>query len=187
MIDKWEQRYRGAGELLPPARVLMDNLHLLPEQGVALDLACGISGNGALLARRGLRVEVWDTSTEALALQNSMADSEGYPLTTRARDCEQSPPAPDSFDIITVCHFLFRPGCSDLVHALKPGGLLFYQTFTAGKLGDSGPSSANFLLQSNELLSLFSELEVRYYREDARCGDLGYGERDRALFVGQKL
>lgn len=184
MSDKWELRYGSATQLEAPAPVLEHNQHLLPTGGSALDLACGISGNGLLLAEKGLATEVWDTSAAALALQERQA--QGLPLTCRQRDCEASPPQANSFDVISVCHFLYRPICPALCEALKPGGLLFYQTFRHNKLSDSGPSSPEFLLQDNELLKLFAPLQVCYYREDAACGNLEAGERNRAFFVGHK-
>ena len=107
-------------------------------------------------------------------------------LTVEERDCELHPPAADSFDVICVAHFLHRPLCAHLAAALRPGGLLFYQTFTAKKLGPGGPSREAFLLREGELLTLFGGLLPRYYREDAACGDTARGERDRALLVAQR-
>lgn len=110
----------------------------------------------------------------------------GVSLSARHRDCETCPPETDSFDVICVCHFLHREGCQQLVEALRPGGLLFYQTFHNYKAGESGPSSSEYLLRNNELLLLFKDLEVRYYREDGRCGKPELGDHKRAFFVGQK-
>ena len=60
--DKWDRRYSDPANEARAAQVLSDNLHLLPTQGTALDLACGLGGNALLLARQGLTVEAWDLS-----------------------------------------------------------------------------------------------------------------------------
>ncbi|MCX2979955.1 class I SAM-dependent methyltransferase [Halieaceae bacterium IMCC14734] len=184
--QKWDQRYRDITAPGAPSWVLTHNQHLLPEHGNALDLACGASGNGLSLAQQGLTTSVWDISAMALKLQLQWALEQKITLQTLQRDCEKLPPEPASFDVICVAHFLHRPSCANLSRALKPGGVLFYQTFCANKLADSGPSRDDHLLQESELLSLFSDLKIRFYREDDRCGDLDQGERNRAFLVAQK-
>jgi len=47
---KWNERYRAATGELKASRVLKENLHLLPDHGRALDLACGLGANAILLA-----------------------------------------------------------------------------------------------------------------------------------------
>ncbi len=183
---KWDRRYReqtGPGE---PAAVLASHLHLLPPQGDALDLACGLGANALLLARTGLATQGWDISTVALQRLNEQASGQGLRLTTRQQDVEADPPPPRSFDVILVTDFLYRPLCPALAADLRPGGLLFYSTWCAGKRSASGPSSPEFLLQPNELLRLFPTLLVRFYREDAQAGNLAAGDRDRAHLIAQQ-
>jgi tellurite methyltransferase len=75
------------------------------------------------------------------------------------RDVSEQPPLPDSFDVIVVCRFLDRNLCPAIAAALKPGGILFYQTFTQGL------SNPDYLLRNNELITLFSELDILEYHE----------------------
>jgi tellurite methyltransferase len=184
--DKWDQRFQDTREPGPAALVLSSNLHLLPARGKSLDLACGTAGTGLLLAQHGLESCLWDISGVALERQREWARQRQLSVTVLQRDCEAEPPEDASFDVICVAHFLHRPLCAQLAAALKPGGLLFYQTFCANKLDPGGPSSPEFLLQEGELLRLFSGLQLRFYREDSRCGDLSLGERNRALMVAEK-
>lgn len=184
--QKWDQRYRDTTDAAAPSWVLTHNKHLLPASGNALDLACGASGNGLLLAQQGLTTSVWDISATALKLQQQWALEQGVHLQAQRRDCEKLPPDPASFDVICVAHFLHRPGCASLSQALKPGGVLFYQTFCVNKLASTGPSRDEHLLQPGELLQLFADLQIRFYREDDHCGDLDQGERNRAFLVAQK-
>ncbi len=184
---KWDRIYLGRDEAPPrPAAVLRDNLHLLPAAGKALELACGLGGNALLLARQGLVTEAWDISPVAAERLAAMARAQGLALRTAARDVVAYPPPPASYDVIVVTHFLERALCPCLVKALRPGGLLFYQTFTREAVDDSGPSNPGFRLAPNELLSLFAGLRIVAYREEGRLGDVGRGFRNEAMLVALK-
>jgi hypothetical protein len=105
---------------------------------------------------------------------------------TLQTDVEKQPPPPNSFDVIVVSQFLYRPICTALIAALKPAGLLYYQTFNNKRVTGGGPSNANYLLGCNELLSLFTPLTIRAYREEGRSGDCQQGLRDMSYLVAQK-
>ncbi len=184
--DKWNRRYADNAPVSPEqaAPVLRDNRQLLPASGRALDLACGRGANALLLAQCGLDSHAWDISDTALSQLNQRAGELGLALHTLQRDVEQQPPPAESFDVIVVSRFLHRPSCAALARALRPGGLLFYQTFTVDRRG--GPSNPAYLLERGELLQLFTELQPRYYREDALAGDSERGLRGEALLVAQR-
>jgi SAM-dependent methyltransferase len=186
MQKKWDAAYSGDKQAGEARWVLRENSHLLPVSGTALDLACGLGANALLLAQHGLDTHAWDISPVALEKLKQTGQQQGLDIHTEHRDIEQNPPTPNSFDVIVVSHFLYRPICQDLIAALKPGGLLFYQTYHQQKLGSSGPSSEKFLLKPQELLRLFSNLDIVFYREDGRCGNLEEGLRDLSYLVGQK-
>ena len=182
---KWDERHRHVGPVTP-ARVLADNAHLLPARGRALDLACGLGGNARFLAARGFAVTAWDLSEVAMARLDAEAREAGLTIRAEARDVVARPPGPGEFDIIVVGHFLERGLAGPLVQALRPGGLLFYQTFVRETVGDAGPRNPDYRLDRNELLTLFSGLLVRFYREEGRLGDTARGFRDLAQLVAQR-
>lgn len=187
-IEKWNKRHWSGYNTIPePANVLKEYAYLLPEQGKALDLACGLGGNALYLAKKGLTVDAWDFSPVAIDVVNHHAKRENLSINAQVRDITIAPPQPDSFDVIIVSYFLDRTITHSLLAALKPGGLLFYQTFTRKKVSDTGPNNPAYLLKANELLALFKELEVRIYREEAFCGDTKKGLRNEALFIGEKI
>ena len=67
MREKWNTKYLQQGpSQWPVAEVLLENKHLLPEQGSALDLACGYGANARLLAEHGLQTYAWDISNVAI-------------------------------------------------------------------------------------------------------------------------
>lgn len=185
--QKWDQRYRSEVAVFPePALVITQNQHLLPEHGLALDLACGLGANALLMASRGLQTQAWDISSEALAKLNAEAQQRQLKVDTEQRDVSATPPDKSTFDVIVVSQFLDRTLCPKLINALKPGGLIFYQTFCRDKVDGSGPQNPDFLLADNELLNLFSGLKLRVYREESTLGDTSMGWRNMAMFVGQK-
>lgn len=180
----WDARYADTAEVGRAAEVLSRNLHLLPRRGRALDLACGLGGNALVLARCGLETEAWDWSAAALKLVAQQAVD--LDVHTQVRDVERDPPPPASFDVIVVSLFLERSLAPALVEALRPGGLLFYQTFAEAVSGRAGPGNPAFRLRRGEMLQLFAPLQTLYYREESDAGALALGCRDQALFVGRK-
>lgn len=186
--EKWNRRYRQRTAGRPPAcLVLQEYLHLLPQSGRALDLAAGRGGNALLLAERGLLAEAWDISDVALGQLQQQAARLGLALTTSQRDIISLPPAPASFDVIVVSRFLHRPLCPQIAAALRPGGLLFYQTFTRERLESAAtPANPDYLLQHNELLQLFAGLSLIAYREEGNIGDTAQGLRNEAWLVARQ-
>lgn len=184
--EKWDALYaRRESETVLPALVLDQNQHLLPRQGIALDLACGLGANALLLARSGLQVEAWDISPVAIDFVSKATGN--LPIKASVRDVVAEPPPSASVDVLVVSHFLDRALCPQLSAALKPGGILFYQTYCQNKVSQQGPSNPDYLLKDNELLALFDTLKVRVYREEALLGDHQMGWRNLAMLVAEKV
>lgn len=183
---KWDQRYRDAERDPVPAAVLAENLHLLPASGRALDLACGLGAGAMLLAQHGLEAVAWDFSPVAIERLRRKSAARGLSIKAEVRDVSEWPPEPETFDVILVSHFLERDLAPALSSALRPRGLLFYQTFSRQAVSDCGPSNPDFRLATNELLELFPSLVVRFYREEGRIGNPRVGTRDIAQLVAQR-
>jgi tellurite methyltransferase len=183
---KWDERYTQSDRVPSAARVLTDNLHLLPPAGSALDLACGLGANALLLAEQGLATTAWDLSPAAIERLDARARACGLPVRPEVRDVQLHPPEADTFDVVVVTHFLDRALMPAITAALRPGGLLFYQTFTREAVTDCGPSNPGFRLETNELLRLADGLVIRVYREEGRLGDTGRGTRDIAMLIAQR-
>jgi SAM-dependent methyltransferase len=183
--QKWNARYQQASTTPQPTQVLRNNQHLLPSAGRALDLACGLGGNALLLAEHGLDTWAWDISDRAIDGVLQAARQRKLSLRAEVRDVVAAPPIPNSFDVIVVSHFLDRSLAPVLIEALRPEGLLFYQTFTRTAVGDVGPRQPAYRLSDQELLQLFRSLSIVVYREEGRIGDLTRGLRNEAMLVGQ--
>ena len=186
MQHKWDGVYSQQDKMPSACLVLTENQHLLPASGIALDLACGLGGNALLLAQAGLRVQAWDISSVAINQLQQESARQHLSVEARVRDVEHDPPGVNSVDVITVSYFLNRELCSALIAALRPGGVLFYQTYCQQKVTEEGPVNLNYLLADNELLKLFDGLQVRAYREEALLGNQLQGLRNQALLVAEK-
>jgi SAM-dependent methyltransferase len=123
-----------------------------------LDLACGTGRHARYLAARGYAVVAVDRDADAVA---TLATVTG--VFTRVADLEGGPwPfAPASFDAVVVANYLHRPLFGPILDALRPGGMLLYETFMVGNERFGRPSNPDFLLQPSELLEVVrGRLEV---------------------------
>tara|TARA_R110001606_G_scaffold346892_3_gene495924 strand:- start:30777 stop:31346 length:570 start_codon:yes stop_codon:yes gene_type:complete len=183
---KWDAIYSKKDNAPTASLVLTQNQHLLPRNGIALDLACGRGGNAVLLAKAGLEVSAWDVSPVAIKQLQDFAYLNNLTINAQVQDVVALPPKPNSLDVLVVSFFLNRNLCKSLLGALRPGGVLFYQTYCQQKVEQKGPNNADFLLADNELLHLFSTMKVRVYREESLLGDHQQGWRNQALLVAEK-
>lgn len=183
--DKWDRRYREADPAdARPATVLTANAELMPQRGLALDLACGLGGNAQWLARRGMAVDAWDLSPVAIAKLKAVSVQEGLAINPRVESVAPRSLPRARYDLVVVSYFLDRILAPAIAESLRPGGLLAYQTFTRSPAREQGPSNPAFLLERNELLRLFENLTVVAYREE---DEIGAGEnRGQAWLLAQK-
>ncbi len=186
MKKDWNTVYSTAATPGEPAEVLLDNLHLLPTTGCALDAACGLGANALLLAQHGLQVDAWDASQVAVAKLNSFAVQRDLSVNAVVGNVSELVASRLSWDVIVISHFLDRNFCTQLPALLRPGGLVFYQTFTLACANDGGPRNPDYLLADNELLQLFAGLQIRYFRDEGSTGNRLKGHRGKSFLVAQK-
>jgi 2-polyprenyl-3-methyl-5-hydroxy-6-metoxy-1,4-benzoquinol methylase len=187
LIDKWNALHSqsNTGDDRVTA-VLNEHAFLLPQTGSALDLACGLGGNAVFLARHGLAVTALDISSVAINKLTRYAAE--HKLTINADQQHITPESlkANRFDVIVVSRFLDRTLMNAIIDALKPNGLLFYQTFTREKATDTPPHNPDYLLANNELLALFAPLTAVFYQENVLIGQQQRGLRNEAQYIGQK-
>jgi 2-polyprenyl-3-methyl-5-hydroxy-6-metoxy-1,4-benzoquinol methylase len=150
-----------------PTRWLVDHQHLLPEAGNALDVASGRGRNAIWLAGRGLDTVAIDRDVEAVAFVQRQAERLRLPLRASFADLEAGTTtiAAASYDVIVVVHYLHRPLFPQLTGALRPRGLLVYETFTRAQAARGRPTNPDFLLEAGELRELVQPLDVLVERE----------------------
>ncbi len=144
----------------------------LPE---VLDVACGSGRHTLYLARNGCRVVAMERSVDAITRLRSSVESERLPVSVTPSDVENMSLLAGSFDAIVNTFFLYRPLAEQYTKALRPGGILYFRTFTTDHhdvVGMTRPRR-EFLLESDELRRIFPSLGVLHYEESI--------ETDRAL------
>ena len=178
IVRRWDQRYLKGASLREPSPLLVESAHLLPTVGRALDVAMGAGRHALFLAARGLEVIGVDISPVAVEICRREAARLGLPITAICADVTTYPIPQEAFDVVLDFYFLERELCPRLEEALRPGGLLFFETFTTAQLALGwGPRNPHYLLRPGELPSLFPHLEPLLYRE----GLIHHGPRPTAI------
>ena len=85
-------------------------------------------------------------------------------ITTVLADLDSNSLKENEYDLILCFNFLERSLFSGIHQALKPGGLLFYETFTVDYLKYSN-FKKEWVLEENELLQAFSDFRILRYQE----------------------
>jgi len=191
-LKKWDEAYKDADIASAKlAQVLSENIHLLPhpllQSSNALDLACGRAGNAIFLAEQGFHVDAVDISPNVLASLESFVKQQSLSISCECRDIETKGLSDKKYDVIVVSYFLNRELFPQIIKALKPNGLLFYETWSQEKVGNSGPSNPDFRLQAGELLGLSQTLRPLFYREEGNQGYVLKGTRNIAMLVAKKV
>ena len=141
-------------ETPPPSAWVVRWITLIESHGTTLDVACGAGRHTKLLLERGYKVVAVDADIGAIAPFQDRTD-----LTLIQADLEHGPwPFPEGiFHGIVVTNYLYRPLFPHLMAALKPGGILIYETFALGNAEFGRPSNPDFLLQHGELLRVVED------------------------------
>lgn len=139
------------------------------EQRRAVDIACGTGQNAVWLAQRGWQVDGVDISPEGLRLAQEAAVASGCDVNWIAADLDDWVPDAGVYDLVLVFRFLDRARVPRMIDsALKSGGWLVYETFSAAQLQrpDNHIRNAAFTLARGELRHMFPNFDVVVDRED---------------------
>ncbi len=182
--SQWDAKHSLAAKEAAegPAGILCELWPLLPA-GAALDLACGRGRNALFLAEHGRQVTAVDWSATALEILEEHAKARKIPVRriTRIDETKRSARAgidllhadletielpANRYAVILCVRYLQRSLFSQISRALRPGGMLLFETYTEAQLDFSGgPRDPAHLLHNGELQKAFPELDVIFYRE----------------------
>jgi tellurite methyltransferase len=182
-LSEWDAKHQAAaGEpLAQPASFVRELLPLLP-MGPALDLACGTGRHTLLLASRRQPVTAVDGSKVALEVlersarelqcevtrirDSSRIASASHGIELVHADLERAALPALSFSLMLCVHYLQRSLFAAMQAALRPGGMLLFETYTRAQVdGVGGPSNPLYLLELGELRTAFPGLRIVFYRE----------------------
>ena len=118
------------------------------------------------MALQGYDVTAFDNLPDALVKADELASRSSVAIRTVQRDVT-FPGALDEerADVVVVVRFLDRVLFGALQRAVKPGGILVYETFTVEQASIGHPCNPRYLLEPDELAHAFPQLETRLYRE----------------------
>lgn len=182
----WNARYASEQKYLfkkEPRPLLTSRLNLLPETGLALDVACGTSPTGIFLAARGWQVIGLDVAETALRRAQLRARKEALPVSLAVVDLTRVRLPADRFDLILNFYYLERSLWTSYQKALKPGGLLFFETFLWHPEVEHHPE---YYLQPDELRQAFADWDILHYDEINHPRHNEYGTKRIAQLVARK-
>lgn len=168
---RWEARYRS-GDIphdVPPSPLLRRWLPALP-RGLALDVATGLGRHAILLAKAGFRVDAVDISPTGLAEAARRARRAGVRVRWIEADLDTYTLPRGRYDVVVNTFFLKRSLFSALRAALRPGGVMLFETHLAGGEPD-GPKGAAHRLRHGELRRQLEGWEILEHEEGALWED----------------
>jgi SAM-dependent methyltransferase len=171
--DRWEDRYRSGRRCGSEVPSEFLTAHAALISGRVLDVAAGAGRNAIFLARRGALVEALDISLMGLRLAQQTARAEGLTLLTAEVDLESFPLPRRRYDAIINIRYLQRSLFLPFRRALKPGGLLLFDTFLIDQQSLGEHRTAAYLLQRGELRAAFADCDILVYEEglyQTSCG-----------------
>lgn len=164
----WNKRYDTETYILgkEPVEFLKEYINILP-RGKALDIAMGEGRNAVFLAKNGFEVDGCDVSDIAVKKTLELAKENNVRVNAFVADLETYKLPKDAYDVVACFYYLQRSLIPQIKEALKPGGMVIYETYTIEnwERGFEGPKNKDYLLKTNELLDLFKDLTIIYYRE----------------------
>jgi 2-polyprenyl-3-methyl-5-hydroxy-6-metoxy-1,4-benzoquinol methylase len=185
---RWDKRF-GRKEFTlgkEPNPFLKKYLHLLP-RGKALDMATGEGRNAVFLAQNGFEVDAVDISQKGLNKARKLAREKGVKMNALLVDLDHYQIEKDRYDLIANFYFLKRRLIPKIRKGLKKGGEVIFETYILEHrtLATGGPKQAKYFLKPNELLRLFKDFRILFYRE----GIFREGKKRKAVasLIAQKI
>lgn len=183
MDDKtrWNEKHKSPLMPTDPSIFLQKYINENGKGKVALDIACGTGRHTHYLSNLHYEVDAVDISDYGLSqirkshnINLIEADLTTYQIT------------PNRYDLILNINYLERSLFPTMLLGLKENGILIFETFLdAHDKAYAQPSNPDYLLQPNELLNVFKNLEVLEYQEYDSINI--HGEKVKiASFAGKK-
>ena len=185
---RWDKRF-GTKEFAlgrEPNPFLKRYIHFLPK-GKALDMATGEGRNAVFLAQHGFEVDAVDISEKGLKKTRKLAREIGVKVNALLVDLVNYQIEKGRYDLIANFYFLNRRLIPEIRKGLKKGGKVIFETYLLEHrtLAAGGPRQAKYFLKPNELLRLFKNFRILFYRE----GVFREGGRRKAVasLIAEKL
>jgi predicted O-methyltransferase YrrM len=165
---RWDDRYRSASPPVPLAPDAVgsrpDLLGLLPDTGVAIDIACGLGSQSLWLAQHGLNVVALDVSPIAIHTLRTAAHAAGLAdrIDARVTDLDVGLPAEPATADLVICQRFRQPSIyAQIAERLVVGGIAIVTVLSEVGAVSPGP----FHAPPGELANAFDEFDILDARE----------------------
>jgi SAM-dependent methyltransferase len=159
----WEQRYRAGPQFGTPSAFVARHAALI--RGRVLDIAAGSGRNALFLAGHGAHVDMIDIAHAGLTHALAGGRTCGLQLNAVQADLTNYPLPANLYEAIVNVRYLQRSLFAAFKAALKPNGILLFETFLIDQRQLGHPRNPEFLLQRGELSDAFADFEILEYRE----------------------
>lgn len=184
---RWNEKHATTHGDDAPSKFLLEILASkvwLIRPGRALDVATGKGHNAIYLAAQRFRVDAVDISAAALQEARKAARARGQAVNFIEADLEHADLPRGAYDLVINFNYLDRGLVAHMKSALKPGGHIVFETYLIDQREIGHPKNPAYLLGHNELLDLFREFRILWYRE-GKFAD-GGGEAYKAGLLAEK-
>ena len=152
----------GHGGPMGPAPWIERFAAHIPENGPILDLACGGGRHTRYFLDLGHPVTAVDRDRSGL---RDLKERPGLEAVEADLEAGPWPFAGRAFAAVVAVNYLYRPLFPRIAQAIRPGGVVLYETFARGNERFGRPSNPDFLLRPGELLEAFGpDFTVVAYR-----------------------
>jgi 2-polyprenyl-3-methyl-5-hydroxy-6-metoxy-1,4-benzoquinol methylase len=172
---KWNSKYKERldqwNEPVVNPRLL--NLAASLHGGRALDIACGLGANSLFLALLNYQVEAMDISDVAINFVHEQARRNQlsiHPLVCDLTELETINWVKNSFNLVVMTYYLDRTLFPVVKSLIQQDGYFFMETFYQTSKKQQEGVSSQYKLQSNELLSEFSDWKIVFFEENEQEG-----------------
>lgn len=183
---RWNARYSQQSNWRnhPPKNILIEYSHLIPKNSIVLDAAAGLGGNGRYLSEKGHTVISLDISVVGILKSKQMNIASNLNFIGAVYDLSNPWMPKNYFDAILNFSFLERKCFSAYKKALKPNGLLFFQTFL--KNPKDSEEKIHYL-EKGELLKEFQDFRIIFHNIRKITSGIKHSNRQVEQLVAQKI
>lgn len=149
--ERWDEKYQNNQIPDTPIPLIIDYAPLAAGRQ-ALDIACGMGRHSKYLASLGFEVDALDISGVALEQLKEVPH-----VHTKEVDFDTYTLPEEKYDLIVCTYYLERRLFPQMIEALKPNGMILFETFLDHPENERAPSNPAFMLKKGELEAHFGK------------------------------
>jgi len=179
--ERWNEKYKD--NKIPDEPITLVQQYATSARGnMALDIACGMGRHSKYLASLGFEVDALDISSVAVEHLKDVPNVNAMEV-----DFDTYTLSKNTYHLIVCTYFLERKLFPQIVAALKPNGIILFETFLHHEENERAPSNPDFMLKTGELEAYFSDTcELIDIREFWDLDYLGYKTMKSAMVAKKK-